>query len=174
MIPIFAKPGKNKPSQVYALLTLKLDVYVDLGRRAEKIESSAAPAKTWKAKIFLDSATHSPAYSSLPSLECRISLKKTTLSDFSSVSATNSRIWEPLWSEGRRKHCQDEAGRQLLSCSIPIDSMPSVEKLQQWALDSMRGNPSGAIGNSHGQLFIFARQYSQSGTRPLVCFTNSS
>jgi hypothetical protein len=145
-------------------------VYINLGRRAEKIESSSMPAKTWRAKIFLDSATHPPTHSSGPSLKCRISLKKTTLGDFSSIGATNSRTWEPLWSEGKRKHCQDEGGRQLLTCSIPVDTMPPVEELQQWAIDSMRRNPSGAIGNSHGQLFILATQYSQSGSRPLVCF----
>ena len=145
-------------------------MYVDLGRGAEKTESSPMLAKTWRAKIFLDCTTRSPAHSSKPVLKCRISLKKTTLNDVPSVDATNSKIWERLWSEGGRKYCQNEKGEQILACSIPIDSMPPVETLKQWALDSMRENPSGAIGNSHGQLFIFARQYSQSGTRPLVCF----
>jgi hypothetical protein len=134
-------------------LTYLSDAYTDINPQAGP---SLKLQGMWRAHIFMCSDSDELG----PPLPCEVCEHQPIFADLTSIGDSIPRVWET----GKQTSQRD----QLASCRIPDKRMPPINKLQQWAAESLSRIPSGVVAQLHGPMYTFAMLYGQSGDRPLV------
>jgi hypothetical protein len=117
-------------------------------------------SKTWKALVFVCSGSYGP----IVPLSCEVNFRNLKVKSLQEM-VIQSELWDDMLDSKDRTSVEWEL---RASCNIPSSCMPSQERIQQWALESLESDPTSGIGKLHGYLFSVATKYTQSCSRPLV------
>jgi hypothetical protein len=174
-VPPFISAGMISQAPLRMLLIIQVDIFMD--NKIDLSQQKGLPLlseTTWNAIVFV----YSGPYGSIIPLSCKVNIHEVDSKSCEDMIIP-SEIWEDInsSSEATSFHWEPTLWKRTVSYSIPSSSMPSPEKIQQWALNSLESEPSGAMdklhklgamGKLHEEIFRISTRYVQCESRSLV------